>query len=420
VSAIAAVFGLFVAIGVIVTARGHDAKRVTAVTTAAATPTTDAVGEPTQSPPDLTTFNGVLTAQEAALLRGDERGWLAPVDPKAPAAIAEAKRIFHNMRAMHVTAWDQSSIGGFNPVTATKQTYEIDVSYCLAVPSCNNTQATLVATVQLHGGKVLIESLTAPKANTHTNDPLPWEVATLSAVVGPRVIVAASSAESSRLKSALSAAEGAAANADKFAMWGKPEVYVVYLADHSESRQWFHADASSDLGMAITMTASDIQVLMVLPDAAEVRDAGPGGFPSVLRHEFGHVATLTGISSNDDDSLVEGVAEYISFAGHPSWAQDDNYAARVYIRSGKWSKKIYLTKEIFSKNLITANAAYGIGYLGLRYLANAYGQHAMLAFWGDVEHQGISLNGASETEFHKPWTSVNAGAVAYVKKTLHI
>jgi hypothetical protein len=353
----------------------------------------------------------------STLLHGDEKGWLAPIDPRAKAAVAAYKRIFHNMRAMHVAVWAQDD--SFGDASSARSSFPIDVTYCLVVRTCTKTTAELDVTVELKHGVVQIESLAKPLKDRRTAQPPPWQVARLSAVVGPRVVVAASGAEAYRLRSVLPLAVAAAAADDRFALWGKPAEYVVYLADSAEFGRWFDADVDrEDLGFEINVSPSDLEAVIRLPAAGT--ENGAGGLHEVVQHELCHVATLQGISDSGDDSLIEGLADYCAAIGHPSWETDELGAARTYIRRGDWSKKIYLTKQIDSRNLITVNAAYAIGYLALHYLADTYGQARMLTFWGDVEHDYDSLNSASEAVFHKSWTSVNAAAVGYIDHRLGV
>ncbi len=367
---------------------------------------------------DTTTLNGVLYQQSQALLSNDSKGFLATVDPAATSAVSAYQRIFHNMRQMHVTLWEQSAPTG-NYVTSAPQSYEVDVTYCVVVPNCQETDATWHVTAELKGGRVVIESFTVPPPSRYTSEPYPWEVATLTALVGPRVVVAASNAYAGTLSRALSIAEQAATAADQYAHWGKPAVYVLYLASPSEGKTWFDGDLANADGVTYTIQPHDLEVVALMPDADDVSYAGPGRLNAVIQHEFGHVATLQGDDSDrGHDSFIEGIAEYCSYSGHPMWASYRIQDVRAYIHTGKWKHTIYLTSEITSKDVLTGSAAYGIGYLGLRYIAETYGLSKMLDFWGSVERDGDSVQQASASALGKPWTTVNAAAVKYIESTV--
>ncbi len=413
------VLALIIGGGVVVANRASNRNNASGPQTSPSGPTSSPSATPKVPPPDPSTLNGALVIQSNALMSGDQAGFLAEVDPAAHAAVIEFTRIYQNMHTMHVARWSAESTDGYEKPTATATPTEITISYCLVVVACTTTSQTLKISQKMVGDKALISSVTVPAQNKFEYGPLPWLVSTLKAVVGPRLVVAASDAEASNLAHVLTIAEDAVQNADKYAKWGQVPVYVLYLASHTEANNhWFGVTMRDSLGLTMQIDSTDNEVMVLMPDANEFDAAGPGLLSGVIRHEFGHVATLQNDAYNSDDSFVEGIAQYISLYGHAGWDKFGKLAAKQYIRSGKWSKKILLTKEIRSSNLVTANAAYEIGYLGLQYLASKYGLAKMLAFWGDVEQNDESPTTASMKEFNTSWTSVNSSAVTYVKHTV--
>ena len=254
-------------------------------------------------------------------------------------------------------------------------------------------------------GKALISAVTIPVPNKYEYGPLPWLTSTLTAMTGPRLVVAASSNESSHLATALADAENAVTNADKYSRWGQVPVYVLYLASHAEANNhWFGVTMENSLGLTMQVDDTDAEVMVLMPGRRTDRRGRPGGLLSVIRpDEFGHVATLQSDDYNSDDSFVEGIAQYISYAGESSsWDKYGKLAAQAYIRSGKWSKKVIMTKEIRSSDLLTSNAAYEIGYLSIKYLVSKYGLENMLTFWGDVEQKAMSPETASTARRYFP------------------
>ena len=116
---------------------------------------------------------------------------------------------------------------------------------------------------------------------------------------------------------------------------------------------------------------------------------------------------------------IEGIAEYIAYTGHPTWDDYRLADTREYVREGKWSGQCYLTKEISSSDGLTGSAAYGIGYLTIKYLVGKYGESAMLDFWGGVERDGLTVDLSARNTFHVAWKTVNAGCASYIRRTLH-
>ena len=199
-------------------------------------------------------------------------------------------------------------------------------------------------------------------------------------------------------------------------------MYVLYLFGLSEGKTWFNGDLANADGVTYTVQPYDLEVVALMPDADDVSYAGPGKLGAVIQHEFGHVATLQGDQADrGHDSFIEGIAEYCSYTGHSAWAAYRVDDVRAYIRTGKWRHTVYLTSEITSKDVLTGAAAYGIGYLGLRYIAETYGLSRMLDFWGSVECDGESLEQASRiSAWGKPWSSVNTAAVGYIEDTVGV
>jgi hypothetical protein len=365
-------------------------------------------------------LNVVLSAQSQALLDGDETGFLAVVDPAATSAVAAYKRLYANLRALRVTAWTQRSDDGDSPILA-RRSFTIGVSYCLLVDTCRFMDANFVVSAADVGGRALIESYTPPRSSRRLDEPIPWESSALTVVTGPRVIIAAAASEKSALARALPIAERAAVAADNFAHWGKPPIYLVYLAGPHESVTWFGGAAKNTLGEAMSVSDTDIEVMVVMPVADETRYAGAGALATVIQHEMGHVATLYGDEQNSvDDSLVEGIAEYIAYTGHPTWATERLADAHEYIRRGRWSGSCYLTKEIASNDVLTSSAAYGIGYLTIKRLVAKYGTAKMLDFWDDIEREWMTPQMAAEEALGVSWHSVNADCASYVHHTLHV
>jgi hypothetical protein len=258
------------------------------------------------------------------------------------------------------------------------------------------------------------------------HDTPPWALTTLHVVAHGRVIVAASGAESSWLHGTLAIAERAAAAADQYARWGRPAVYVLYLASASEFRRWFDNGLYPSLGVAFTLAENDVEVTVAMPLAAGP-SAGPGRLAAVVQHEFGHVATLQGIdpldasrySHADHDTLVEGIAEYCAYTGHAGWAAGRLADVGAYLRTGKWSGKAFLTKELDSKSVLTVSAAYGIGYLAIRRLVQKYGLAVTLDFWAAAEHGSGTPESAAQSVLHTSWAKVDADIAAYIHKTVH-
>ena len=414
------VIAVAAAITVVLTDGGSGSgKQQNAAATTSARPATSASPTASEAPTfDPTNLQMVLDAQSKALLSGDEKAFLAPVDPTAKSAVTAYQRMYHNLRAMHVKVFSQNPPGSL--VDSTPRPVSLMVSYCLVVTTCKDTIANWTVYVQLEDGKAMITRYIAPGADNFPGTPLPWQLTTLTAVVGPRVVVATSSDLASKLPNALKIANHAAVVDDAFAKWGKPSVYVVYLADHAEFPKWFDSQLTYKQTTAFTtnLSTTDIPATLVMPDSAEFT---PGGLTYIMQSEMARVAVEQQESSQPPDNTIEeGLADYCGTVGHTNWESYVLQEARSYIRSGKWSHQVYLTKETQSSNVDTVNATFGIGYLAVRYLVTTYGLDKMLTFFGDLEHNSQTLDVSSRDAFGKAWTTVNAAAVKYIEKDLGV
>jgi hypothetical protein len=358
----------------------------------------------------------LLDRQTDALLAGDEVAFLAAVDPAATDTYAAYQALYTNLRGLHVTAWRASATPNARP--GLPDGFKVQVDYCLN-GTCPAFPTTLeIAVAEATAGRPLIETLLPPARDANTIEPYPWEVAALQFVSGPRVILAADEDEADQLAAALPLAEAAAKVADRFANWGRPPVYVVYLASRRNTYQWFDGFARDDFGEEYQLGPAFQQILIQLPDAATPAPSGPG-LQAVIQHEMTHVATLFGSRGLiTEDSLVEGIAEYAAYADHPQWATSRLADVQHYVAAGQWSGDCYLTTEFASSDRLTVSAAYGIGYLTVKFLVGRFGLARTLDFWGAVERDGGGTGNAARLDLGVSWSRVNTDCAAYVRSSL--
>jgi hypothetical protein len=411
---------LVVAIVIVVIATVAAVVTEVARSTVTASGAIGTVGTSVAAPRGDVSINAVLRNQSAALVAGNQAAFMAAVDPGSKTVVAAYRRLYANLRALHVASWNQSAPGGNDRISAITE-YDVDVSYCLVVTTCKGMTAELTITAAVKGGRILIESYRPPAASQRLDEPIPWQTEMLTAVTGPQVVVAAAASEKSKLAEALPIAVRAAAAAGAYAHWGRPPVYLVYLAGVRDAKTWFGGGLEHSTGEAIGLSATDIEVMVVLPEAGQTRYAGPGQLATVIQHEMGHVVTLYGDDQDTGhDSFIEGIAEYVAYTGHPTWAEYRLENTREYLQSGKWSGQCYLTSEISSDDVLTGSAAYGIGYLTIRHLASKYGTAKMLEFWGSVERNGQTPDQAARRVLGAPWKTVNADCASYIRHTLRV
>jgi hypothetical protein len=362
-----------------------------------------------------------LDTQTAALLAGDEAGFLALADPANATLLADLRRRFTVLRAMRVAGWDETLTAAPEPVSGAASTpvsgapqqwrAGVELRYCFAVAGCAQVPVRVETRWIDPDGKPRLVSLGAsPGADL---GPRPWKVSDLRVAVGARVIVAATPRYANRLAPALAGAEKAAAVADRYARWGQPPGrYLVYLAGPDEWSRWYGVSQPSWVaGYAMPVSDSDTEIILNAQkiDSTEVLDT--------LRHEFAHVVTLAGVRRSYPARwwLVEGIAEYIRMVGRPLSAYRGLSLTRKYLHSGRWPGLVALDEPALSASTEEATGRYGVAFLAVRCLAERYGEDRMLAFFDAVVRRGGDPDAASVAEFNAPLAAVTAGCAAYTR-----
>lgn len=368
----------------------------------------------------------VLDGQSAALLRGDEQGWLGAVDPGQPKLRAYYQQIYTVMRALDVSGWEYF-VRSPPPYQNWGLSYielDFDVAYCVAVPKCPQHDPDADP---LRIGSVISQHIRLDKVDgvyrivavkpAAFYQAAPWQNTKLTFARGKRVVVAAPAGQADRLAGAVAAADKAATVADRFAGYTgyKPLRYRVYLAGDAQWKAWGPAPLYS-IGYArpTGKLGTDVVVKM-----SAVRDRA--GLVEILRHEFGHVVTVggTGLIADavfDIDSwLEEGVAEYIAYTATPA-ASTDRVAALW--RAGKAPTSLVLAPLSDASTNIEADRLYGYGYLAVSCMAGRYGEANTMRFITAKLRGGESLEQAARHAFGRSFDEVNRVCTAYFRSTV--
>jgi hypothetical protein len=351
-------------------------------------------------------IDGVLATQNAAVASGDSTAYLAAVDQPLKAAM---RRLFEALRAMKATGFATRLAAAPVP-TADVWRVGVEIRFCAGGVAGCPAAPTLVDTAWIFtaGGARLVGW-----AQSTQIGPRPWEVSELRAVVGKRVVVAASPRHASRLQPTLAAAERAAAKADRYARWrSAPTRYVVYLAGADEWASWFGGKQpawAAGYTLPLTSEYSEIVLNATRVDPTEV--------DSTLAHEFAHVTTLAGVQRNYTDSwlLVEGLAEYVTHADRPTSAYPWLSGARRYVRGGQWPGTLALAAPAASASVSDATGLYGVAYLAVRRLVERFGPDPLLAFYSAVARDGRPAAQAAPEVFGLPWVDVAADCDQYIR-----
>jgi hypothetical protein len=353
----------------------------------------------------ITSIDAALTGQNAAVASGDAAAFLAPVQQPLHGAM---RRRFEALRAIKATGY-ATKLAAAPTLRDGRWRAALEIRFCAGGGGCPPAPVRVDSVWVITGdGARLVEW---GRSNHH--GPRPWEVSELRAVVGKRVVVAASPRYASRLRSTLAAAEKAAAKADRYARWRpKPARYVVYLAGTDEWASWYGGKQpvwAAGYALPITPDYSEIVLNANRVDASEAA--------ATLTHEFMHVTTLAGVQRNYTDSwlLVEGLAEYATHGEKPESAYPWLDGTRRYVTGGRWPGTARLAAPAETATVSDATGLYGVAYLAVRRLAERFGPDKLLAFFTAVARDGRPPAQASPEILGVPWPDAAADCDRHIR-----
>ncbi|WP_433387975.1 hypothetical protein [Micromonospora sp. KLBMP9576] len=349
-----------------------------------------------------------LARQSAALLGGDRAGFLAVAEP---AAHPDLRRRYAALRALRVTAWQAAASGPPTPVEGRPGEWRLPVEfrYCFVAPECR-TSAVLTGTRWRDGERPRLLAM-EPSGPAETGA-RPWEVSELAVAVGPRTLVATTSALRGRLPGLLAQAEAAARIADTYAVGGRaPDRYRIFYAGRGEWQRWYGGGRPRWTGgYAVTVGGGHHEVVLNADGLVA------GGVDDLLRHELTHAASLPerGYPGGDAWWLVEGLAEYAGADGEPI----DRYAGLAEVRAllgGGWDGRLDSLSPPGDAPAERVSGSYGISYLVVRHLADRFGPQRLLAFFAAVVHERTPVDRAAEQVLGEPWPTLHDECVEHVR-----
>ncbi|GID58441.1 hypothetical protein Aco03nite_068450 [Actinoplanes couchii] len=386
--------------------------------TPAAAPAVALSVPPPASATPLEKVRFILEKQEKALVDGDEKAWLAPVDAKLQ---GRYRAIFRNLRALDLTQAelefdDQPDMTGTTMVVRIRLSYCFDGVECMLSQTADHGSAPDVVhklTWTVRDGAYQLTGI-ADSGIANGLEPAPWEDKALSIVRGPRVTLAAPASTAGQLDRFLPLAEKAAVVADRYAgKLGNPQPrYRIYLADKKSWNSWYSKADPGKLTAAyhllIGWTGSDTVVHTEL-----VRPGTDAEITALLQHELTHGVTLNG---NKDQSggplwLVEGIAEYIGNLPRQPKATDSRYFVRG-------PRTIAVAPVADDADSATVSNLYATGHFAVGCMAAKYGEPKMLDFVARVVRKGQGLDPAARAAFGKPFKTVDKACVSWIKQQI--
>jgi hypothetical protein len=363
-------------------------------------------------PPPYELAEDMLNKQAAALLRGDQAGWLAAVDPAQPTLRKKYLNMYNTLRSLKVTKFTYD----LDPAVEVHDEITADaaVDYCLfrSAKACTDApwfgqKLTLKQTAK----GWLITRLAADKSSPQT----PWQNGDLVFKEGKRVVVGAPASLRGRLDEVVSVADQAATVDDKIAkkMQNPQEKYRIFLADDKSWSSWYGGRFPSySVAYTIPLGESGSDVVLHMSDFD-----GRHQLQITVQHEMAHVATLSNVGHNEDDDdlwLMEGVAEYAGWL--PLHAGRDLEMPILHEAfQGKSRPKTIAAPPL--KSTATGDQVdifYGLGHYSVDCMVTKYGESRTMDFVRLKLREGKSLDSASRTALGKPFSTVDKSCLSWV------
>jgi len=362
-----------------------------------------------------------LNAQTAAMVSGDEDGWLAAVDTGLK---ARYRSLYRNLRGLGVTSVHYGTSAG-RPVKGDRSALSMRVGlfYCFGDDMCpkyTNYREPLphisqVLTLKPVGGKYVITAL-GVEPQPGYDEPLPWESGDLTFAQGKRVVVAAGAGEQKYLETVLPVAERAASVADHYAaLNGAPQKrYRIFLASEKQWKSWYGGTKDNWwIGLTVPLDKRGLDVMIRM---AEMDD--PLTLATTVQHELGHVVTLTGAFDGAAEEyrwVSEGVAEYIGWrpkSAAQSWRRD---SVRRSLKGGAPKSMVPVEPGPDAPDR-ALDTFYGLSHLAVDCMAKKYGEAKMFTFVKLLLTQSDNdLDKAARAAYGLPFGTVDHACAAWIK-----
>ncbi|GIF15050.1 hypothetical protein [Actinoplanes teichomyceticus] len=383
-----------------------------------------AAAQPTRPPTPFAIVLQRLRKQADALVSGDEKTWMSPVDPARKALVTRYRTMYRNLRALQISHAEihADKLAG---TTATKVVVQAALGYCLSGVACpawrddydeGPAKATYRLTFQQVRGQWSIVDLNDAAGVQHNHlQPAPWDNRKLTFVTGRRVIVAGPSGQAKRLKQVLALAEKAAGVADRYAGYvHNPQPrYRVYVADEKGWKNWYGGiDEKWVIGYEMPLNSTGGDVILRARGSTDPRQLAV-----TIQHELAHVITLAGghWETSDDQWLVEGVAEYIGAQPRaPQETGNRDVLAAVFRERGV-PKSIAVPPLPDDADDLTVNTIYAMGHYATACMAAKFGERRMLKFTDLVLREAKKPDEAARTAYGRSFASVDRACLSWIR-----
>ncbi|WP_433348023.1 peptidase MA family metallohydrolase [Microtetraspora malaysiensis] len=165
-------------------------------------------------------------------------------------------------------------------------------------------------------------------------------------------------------------------------VWGPVDAVILVPATDEQAEV-----LASPSGVAGLAALADVDHVIVAPSG--FGRLSPTGRRVVLAHELTHVATGAALSGDMPAWLVEGFADYVGYLGSGLTARAIAAELAAEVRSGTLPAELP-GREAFRPGAPRLPQAYEQAWLACRYIADRYGEHALVALYREARRHGIT------------------------------
>ncbi|MFI6468660.1 hypothetical protein ACIBL5_00105 [Streptomyces sp. NPDC050516] len=365
----------------------------------------------------------VLDRRAAAVLKHDEAGYLAAVDPAATGLRVAQRTEFGNLAQVPLSSWTYR-VTGVDRHGATA-TAKVELHYRIEGYDTAPVTAARTLTLDRRGGNWYVTDDRPAQGDAQ----LLWQQGPVTAVRGTHSLILGVGQDLAKLHG-IAAAEDAAVPAVSAAWPGTWAGRVVVLVPPSLDGMaaLLGAPAASYRGIAAVTTgeaggaaAAPADRVIVNPDAYAV--LGDLGRKVVLTHETTHVATRAHTSPATPMWLSEGYADWVGYRDTGRTAPQAAPELQKAVRAGDLPADLPSDADFgFDGGADRLAKAYEGGWLACRLIATHWGEATLARFYakvGDQPHREGAVEkamkeelGLSPREFTARWREYVRGQLA--------
>uniref|UniRef100_UPI0015EF0D1C hypothetical protein n=1 Tax=Streptomyces albidus (ex Kaewkla and Franco 2022) TaxID=722709 RepID=UPI0015EF0D1C len=327
----------------------------------------------------------------AAVRSGDERRYLAAVDPRAERYREAQREVFANLRRLPLTQWTYRVAGVRRAEEGGRSRLEAHVR--LQYRLRGDDRAPVTATERL--------ALTERDGRWYVSSELPhsdrqlWEQGEITVVRGENSMVLGVGRSRDVLEGLARDADRSVSAVDRVWQRKWPRRVVVEAPDSlRRMAQLLDADEDTYEGIAAVTTGEAGGASKAPADRIVINPRAYGllseeGRQVVVTHETVHVASRTRTGSSTPLWLSEGLADWIGYQGTERTPKEAAAELLGAVKKGEAPRELPSDRDFrFGNDPEALGRAYESGWLACRLIADEWGDEKLMSFYERVGESG--------------------------------